>query len=121
MDSADPNTQSLRGWSPLHGACGTGNKELIATLLHAMADPHVTSVSGRTPMSSARLQAAPAKLDGIRQVFAEHGVAESPCERQLWDLRLRKDENEQVWRARIDAELTPHVGHTHVGHTHVGL
>ena len=118
---ADPNTQSLRGWSPLHGACGTGNKELIATLLHAMADPHVTSVSGRTPMSSARLQAAPAKLDGIRQVFAEHGIAESPCERQLWDLRMRKDENEKVWRARLDAELTPHVGHTHVGHTHVGL
>ena len=105
----------MDGRSALHAACGTGNKELIASLLTAKADPHATSNHGRTPMSSARLFAAPAKLHGIRQTFSSHGFEETPCESRLWDLRLLKDENEQVWRARLDQELTPHVGHTHVG------
>ena len=85
-------------------------------LLTAKSDPHSTSNHGRTPLSDARLFIRPAKIDGIRETFLEHGVEETPCEARLWGLRLLKDDNEQYWRARTsDVELTPHVGHTHVG------
>lgn len=112
---ASVNDQTATGKGALHCAAGTGKADLIGLLLAAKADPHLSDVNGRSALSSARLFAHPNELEGIRKVFRENGFVETKAETKLWNIRMRKDSNEKLWRADLDAEHMPVVGGTAVG------
>ena len=103
------HAQGSDGRAALHCAAGRASVEIMGDLLAARADPHLTSTTGRTASSDARLFAAPAKLDDIRKVLRDYGFEEHACEKRLWAKRRLRDSNEALWRADLDVELMPMV------------
>ena len=49
----DANAKDEGGWVPLHGASGSGQKEIVELLLANMAKVNVTALSGKTALDYA--------------------------------------------------------------------
>ena len=51
---SDPNATDLEGWTPLHGAAESGDREVAKVLIQAGSDPKAKNNEGKTPLDIAR-------------------------------------------------------------------
>ena len=51
---SDPNATDLEGWTPLHGAAESGDREVAKILIQAGSDPKAKNNEGKTPLDIAR-------------------------------------------------------------------
>ena len=106
---ASVNAEGSDGRAALHCATGRGNVAIMRDFLAAGADPHLSSVSGKTPSSDARYYCPSALIDDVRRVLCEYGFVEYPCEKRLWELRRLRDLAAQRWWDALNADLMPMV------------
>lgn len=51
---SDPNATDLEGWTPLHGAAESGDREVAKALIQAGSNPKAKNNEGKTPLDIAR-------------------------------------------------------------------
>ena len=51
---SDPNATDLEGWTPLHGAAESGDREVAKVLIQAGSNPKAKNNEGKTPLDIAR-------------------------------------------------------------------
>jgi hypothetical protein len=81
---ANPNRADRRGWTPLHYAARTGDREVITCLLAAGADPKLEDEDGITPLHRYLLKPSPkapggaARDEDIVRSMLAHGAHSTP-------------------------------------------
>ena len=63
----DANTKDEGGWAPLHGASGSGQKEIVQLLLANRANVNATALSGKTALDYALKAGHTETADLLRQ------------------------------------------------------
>ena len=67
---ADVNAKQRHGWTPLHGAAHSGDRELVELLLARGADPSVRHQEGKTALDLAREQGHTAVVAALERALA---------------------------------------------------
>ena len=67
---ADVNAKQRHGWTPLHGAAHSGDRELVKLLLARGADPSVRHQEGKTALDLAREQGHTAVVAALERALA---------------------------------------------------